>query len=225
MTNSRVTRKLQLIQGSIFRRNVVPTSILLFLFFIINATSLTAQSRFPFVVSGGVQAVTVPWYMKPIKYRLNPVLTVGTERIFKPGGSLQWLYTANIGILRNYWWMTGAFADVEIGFRHSLPLGFYDDMRLGAGYMHYFWRRETFELKDGKYVRAIDFGNPSGIVPLSIVLGYRGNSARPKKIIPFVSAQWIFHVLLKEEIPALTHVLILGGVRITLGQDKQTGRR
>jgi len=52
------------------------------------------------------------------------------------------------------------------------------------------------------------------MVPLSVVLGYRGSSARPLPVAPFVSAQWAVQGLFLDEAPAMPHLLLLLGVRI-----------
>jgi hypothetical protein len=91
--------------------------------------------------------------------------------------------------------------------------------------MHYFWRRETLELENGVYSPATDWGRPSLMVPLSVMLGYRGSSARPLAVSPFVSARWAAQVLFTEEIPAMTHLFLLFGVRIEWGRHAASERR
>jgi hypothetical protein len=182
-----------------------------------DTTSLAAQSRFPMIVSGGTHALTVPWHLSPVTNRLNPALIVGTERMLKSGRHIQLYQTVNLGFFQHYWWMTGVFLNTELGVRQTLPLGFYADMRIGAGDMHYFWRRKTLELKDGSYVQATNWGKPSLMVPLSVGLGYRGSSARPIAVVPFVSMQWAIQALFADEVPVMTHHLILAGVRMSTG--------
>jgi hypothetical protein len=182
-----------------------------------DTTSLAAQSRFPMIVSGGTHALTVPWHLSPVTNRLNPALIVGTERMLKSGRHIQLYQTVNLGFFQHYWWMTGVFLNTGLGVRQTLPLGFYADMRIGAGDMHYFWRRKTLELKDGSYVQATNWGKPSLMVPLSVGLGYRGSSARPIAVVPFVSMQWAIQALFADEVPVMTHHLILAGVRMSTG--------
>jgi hypothetical protein len=127
-------------------------------------------------------------------------------------------HTVNLGFFQHYWWMTGLFLDAEFGVGRALPAGFQADLRLGVGYLHYFWRRESLELEDGRYVQVTDWGRPSLWVPLSVVLGYRGNPARPLAVAPFISAQWAAQALFQDEIPAMTHFFLLVGVRIEFGR-------
>lgn len=182
-----------------------------------DATPLAAHERFPIVVSGGAHSLTVPWHPGPVAKRLNPILVVGSDRTLKPGRRTRLYQTANVGFFQHYWWMTGLFLDTELGVGWALPLGFQGDLRAGVGYLHYFWRRKTLELKDGKYVRATDWGRPSIFIPMSVVLGYRGSPAHPLAASPFFSVQWAIQAPFIEETPAMTHFLLLVGVRIDRG--------
>ena len=110
--------------------------------------------------------------------------------------------------------MTGVSIEPELGFGRSLPGGFHTDVRLGVGYLHYFWRRKTLKLEGGRYVPATDWGKPSIIAPISLMLGYRGAAANPVQVAPFVSVRWGIQGLFLDEIPAMTHFLLMGGVRI-----------
>jgi hypothetical protein len=116
--------------------------------------------------------------------------------------------------------MTGLFVDTELGFGYALPLGFHADLRLGIGYLHYFWRRKRLELEDGVYVQARDWGSPSFMIPLSLVIGYRGSSENPWPVAPFVSAQWAAQVPFTTELPAMTHFFLLAGVRIAWRESR-----
>jgi hypothetical protein len=137
--------------------------------------------------------------------------------MLKSGRHTQLYHTANLGFLQHYWWMTGVFLNTELGVRQALPLGFYADMRVGVGDMHYFWRRKSLELKDGSYVQATNWGKPSLMLPLSVGLGYRGSSTRPIAVVPFVSMQWVIQALFADEVPVMTHHFILFGVRMSTG--------
>jgi hypothetical protein len=149
---------------------------------------------------------------------LNPAVLVGTERTLRPGMRLRLYHTLNLGFFQHYWWMTGIFLDAELGISHRLPLGIQADARLGAGYMHFFWRRPTWKLEDGVYVKATDWGRPSLMFPLSLLLGYRGTSDHPLTVAPFLSAQWAVQVPFIEESPAMTHLFLTLGVRIHVGE-------
>lgn len=183
-----------------------------------HATPVAAQSRFPVNLSMGTHSLTVPWHLDPVTNRFNPVFVVGTDRTVKTSGRVRWYGTANLGFFQHYWWMTGVFLSTEFGFGYALPIGFHTDLRLGVGYLHYFWRRETLVLKDGEYVQATDWGRPSVMVPLSVILGYRGNPDYPLPVAPFVSLQWAVQAPFTDEAPAMTHFFLALGVRIDLGQ-------
>lgn len=199
--------------------------IVLLLFWFGITTPVAAQSRFPLIVSGGTHSLTVPWHPGPVTKRLNPAIIVGTECTLKRGSRTRLYQTANLGFFQHYWWMTGIFFDTELGGSYALPRGFHGDLRLGVGYLHYFWRRDTLELKDGVYVRATDWGRPSAIVPLSVVLGYSGSSAHPIPVAPFISAQWAVQAPFVEDAPVMTHFLLLIGVRINRDGTTSTSGR
>jgi hypothetical protein len=188
------------------------------------AKSVAAQSRFPVVVSAGAHSLTLPWHPGPVTNRFNPVLVVGTDRTLRSGDTVRMYGMANLGYFQHYWWMTGVFLSAEFGVGRALPLGFHADLRLGVGYLHYFWRRKTLVLKDGRYVSATDWGRPSVMVPLSVVLGYSGGPARPFRFAPFVSAQWAAQAPFTDEAPVMTHLFLAVGVRIDLGRGAAAGR-
>jgi hypothetical protein len=177
-----------------------------------------AQSGTPVVLSMGTHSLTTPWYLGPVADRINPAFMVGTDRSIRTRDKWRFFYALNLGLFRHHWWMTGLSLEPELGIGRSIPGGFHADLRLGLGYLHYFWRRETLELKDGQYVKAADWGHPSLIVPLSLTLQYRGGSTDPLSVSPFVSARWAGQGLFLDEIPAMTHLFLLGGVRIERGQ-------
>jgi hypothetical protein len=163
--------------------------------------------------------MTVPWHPGPVTKRYNPVLVVGTDRTWKSRNRSRLYGTLNLGFFQHYWWMTGVFLSTELGFGYSLPLGLHSDVRLGVGYLHYYWRRESLVLKDGVYVPAMDWGRPSLMIPLSVVLGYRGSPNHPLLVAPFVSAQWAAQTPFTDEAPAMTHFFLAVGVRINLGRS------
>ena len=177
------------------------------------------QSDFPVVLSAGAHSLTTPWYLSPVGQGFNPAFMVGTDHALKSGEHWSFFYGLNIGFFQHRWWMTGVSLEPELGIGRSLPGGFHADLRLGLGYMHYFWRREVLELEDGRYVKARDWGRPSLILPLSLNLGYRGDPDSPVSLQPFVSARWGVQGLFLEEVPAMTHLFLLGGVRIERGGD------
>jgi hypothetical protein len=190
-----------------------------------NTTSLEAQESYPLVVSGGMQSLTVPWHTGPVSKRFNPVFIVGAEHNLKSWGGWRLYQTANVGYFQHYWWMTGLFLDTELGIGRELPFGFNTDLRLGVGYLHYFWRRKVLELEDGEYVQVRNWGKPSVMVPLSMVLGYRGITAGSLTMAPFVSAQWAVQVLLIDESDVMTHLFLLVGARIDWGTSSQDNGR
>jgi len=157
--------------------------------------------------------------------RFNPAFLVGTDHTMRSGDHWRFFYGVNVGFFQHHWWMTGLSLEPELGIGRSLPGGLHADLRLGLGYMHYFWRRETLELEDGCYEKATDWGKPSLILPLSLTLGYRGDPDNPVSVQPFVSARWGVQGLFLDEVPAMTHLFLLGGVRIERGGDTPDGGR
>lgn len=190
-----------------------------------DAKPAAAQAGKPVTVAVGTQSLTVPWHTAPVTYRFNPALVVGTDTPLKSGESWRLLLGVNIGFFRNHWWMTGISLEPEIGIGRVLPGGFYTDVRLGAGYLHYFWRRPRLELQEGRYVPAADWGSPSLIVPVSATLAYRGNRADPLRVSPFVSARWGVQGLFRSGVSVATHLFLLGGVRIEPSSSTNVGGR
>jgi hypothetical protein len=188
-------------------------------------SSLGAQSGYPVSVAVGTQSLTVPWHTAPVTYRFNPALLVGTDTPLKSGESWRLLFGINVGFFRNHWWMTGVSLEPEIGIGRTLPGGLYTDVRLGVGYLHYFWRRKRLELEEGMYVPAMDWGSPSLIVPLSATLAYRGNQDDPLPVSPFVSARWGVQGLFRSGVSVATHMFLLGGVRIERQPNVVVGGR
>jgi hypothetical protein len=198
---------------------VVLLLVFLFALCVGDAAPVAAESRFPLSVSMGTHSLTVPWHAGQVTKRLNPAFVVGTDRTWKSSERARLYGTLNLGFFQHYWWMTGVFLSTELGVGYALPLGFHSDARLGLGYLHYFWRRQSLELKDGVYVPATDWGKPSIMVPFSLLLGYRGSHERPLRFAPFVSAQWAVQAPFTEEAPAMTHFFLAVGVRIDLWQE------
>lgn len=192
--------------------------VLLFLF-ILGPPGVQAQTDLPVVLAAGTHSLTAPWYLGPVNDRLNPAFLLGTDHSLRSGEDWTFFYGVNVGFFQHHWWMTGISLEPEVGVGRRLPGGMHADLRLGLGYMHYFWRRQTLALKDGSYVEATDWGKPSVILPLSLTLGYRGNRENPLTVSPFVSARWGVQGLFLEEVPAMTHLFLLGGVRIEREPD------
>jgi hypothetical protein len=142
---------------------------------------------------------------------------VGTERTLKSGERWRFYQTANLGYFQHHWWISGVTLDTELGIGRRLPLGLHSDLRLGLGYLHYFWRREGMTIRDGRYEPAADWGRPALIVPFSAVLGYRGSSHRPAAVSPFVAARWVPTATFLEDEPVISNLLLLGGLRLEWG--------
>lgn len=181
------------------------------------------QSEYPVVLSAGTHSLTAPWYLDPVNDRFNPAFLAGTDHTIRSGDHWRFFYGVNIGFFQHHWWMSGFSLEPELGIGRAVPGGFHADVRLGLGYMHYFWRRETLELEDGRYVEAADWGSPSLVLPLSLTLGYRGDPDNPVSVQPFVSARWAVQGLFLDEVPAMTHLSLLGGVRIERGGKTAEG--
>jgi len=186
---------------------------------VVDAAPAVAQSRFPVSVSVGTHALTLPWYLSPVDDRLNPAVMVGTDRSLRTGGRWSLTLGMSVGFFQDHWWMTGVSFEPELRVGRGLPGGMKADLGLGIGYLHYFWRRKTLALQDGRYVESTSWGRPSVIVPLSLTVAYRGDSSRPVSVSPFLSARWAVQGLFLEEIPAATHLFLMGGVRLARGRD------
>lgn len=184
-----------------------------------------AQSDLPLVLSAGTHALTVPWYPAPMSSGFNPAVMMGTDRDRGPRGRGRFFLGANLGFFRHRWWMSGVSIEPELGYGGTFSGGLHADMRIGLGYMHYFWRRESLELKEGEYVSVSSRGHPSLILPISVNLGYRGREANPLSVSPFVAARWGVQGLFLQELPAMTHFSFMGGVRIERNPDKSNGGR
>ena len=207
------------------RRRYLPLLILALSLGSAHAATRQTPSRPPLVISLGTHSLTFPWHPEQVTRRLNPALMVGTERTLRPGRRVRLYQTANLGLFQHYWWMTAAFLNTEMGSSFALPLGIRTDLRLGIGYLHYFWRRQLLELRDGVYAPVTDWGKPSLMIPLSLELGYRKKPSRPhaQTIEPFVAVQWIAQGLFLDEIPALPHLLVLVGARIPMERVNPAG--
>jgi hypothetical protein len=150
---------------------------------------------------------------------------VGTDHNMRSGSSWRLFYAVNLGFFRHHWWMTGVSIEPELGIGRSLPGGLHADLRLGLGYMHYFWRRERMELENGEWVEANELGRSSLLVPLSATVGYRGTRDDPPSVAPFLAARWGVQGVFIDETPALSHFQLLGGIRIERGaQPGNEGR-
>ena len=192
---------------------ILPTLLFLGLS-ILDTGSAEAQSESSWTVSAGTHALTLPWYPSPVGYGFNPTAMVGTDRTIRSSEHWRFFYQVNLGFFSHHWWMSGISVEPELGIGRSLAGGFQTDFRIGLGYMHYFWRRQSLELKEGEYVKTTDWGRPSVILPLSVTLGYTGAADDPLSVSPFVSARWGIQGLFLQEVPAMTHFQLLGGVRI-----------
>lgn len=202
------------------RRGLLPTVLLLSC---VLHTAAAGQSELPIVIWGGTSAMTVPWHLEPVTKRMNPAFMIGTDHPLKSGNRWSFFFAVNLGFVQHHWWMTGVSLEPEIGVGRTIPGGFHADLRLGLGYMHFFWRRKSLELKNGRYIQATDWGKPSFIVPLSVTLGYRGDPDHALSVSPFVSARWGVQALFLDEIPAVTHFFLFGGVRIERGRKTSSG--
>lgn len=206
-------------------RRVHCACIFLLFFCLLDPSPGAALTRYPINVSAGTHGSTVPWHPGPVVSRFNPSFAAGIERTLRTGNRFRYFHTVNVGAFQHYWWMTGVFADVELGTRFGFPGGFFADAKLGIGYLHYFWRRTTLKLEDGRYVETRDWGKPSLMVPLSLVLGYDGDLRRPPAVAPFVSVKWAVQAPFTDETPATTHFVLAAGVRLIPGRNSTVDGR
>lgn len=209
-----------------FRRfDLVRILPILFLLHLLGPLSFraAAQSEFPITISGGAHALTLPWYPSPMGAGFNPTGMFGTDRTIRSSENWRFFYGVSLGFFRHNWWLSGVSIEPELGIGWRMGGGFQADFRIGLGYMHYFWRRKTLEMKEGRYVEARDWGSPSLILPLSLTLGYPGTLSDPLSVSPFVTARWGIQGLFLKEVPVMTHLQFLGGVRIEDDESKPGG--
>lgn len=184
---------------------------------------LSGQSDSGLLIAAGSHSLTVPWYLSPVGKGFNPAVMVGAERALRSGERWRLALGVNLGFLRDHWWMTGFSFEPEIRLGRILPGGFQADLGLGVGYMHYVWRRRTLELENARYVEAARRGHPSLLVPLSATIRYRGRRDAPLAVSPFVTARWGAQLLFLDEVPLMTHLSLMGGVRIRRGRKEGGG--
>lgn len=177
------------------------------------APALHGQSL-PITIAAGAHALTVPWYPGAVNDRFNPAFLVGGERTLRQGEHWRLYQTGNVGFFLHYWWMTGVSLDTGLGIGRTLPLGLHADFRLGVGYLHCFFRRRELELRHGEWVETRRLGRPSLLVPASLMVGYGGPPGWPLAVAPFFAARWGFQALFLEEMPVMSHLQLLVGVRI-----------
>lgn len=177
-------------------------------------TALAGQSPSSFLVTVGTHALTVPWYPGPVMDGFDPAVMAGTDRAFRTSGRWTLSFGIDLGFFRDHWWMTGVSVEPVIRFARSLPGGLQAGFGVGLGYLHYFWRRQTLVLRDGRYVEGAKWGRPSIVLPLSATLEYRGDPNRPLSVSPLVSARWEVQGLFLREVPVMSHLSLFGGVRI-----------
>jgi hypothetical protein len=183
----------------------------------ITVDSLSGPPSILFEAYAGTHALSVPWYLDPVNDRFNPAIIFGAQRTLRPAGFARLLGSVDLGFFQSYWWMTAVFANCAFGMERSIAWGLVADLRLGLGYMHFFWRRKTLAFRDGKYVSARDWGHSSLLVPLSTSLGYEGTGARPWRVSPFLRLQWAVQTPVTEEAAVMTHLFFFVGTRIRWG--------
>lgn len=197
--------------------------ILLTAFLFLDPGPVRAQWESGLTLAAGAHALTVPWYPGPVADRFNPAVMAGWDRSWRSSEHWRLYWGVNLGFFRHHWWMTGLSIEPELGVSRAVPGGFHTDLSLGLGYLHYFWRRPTMELKDGRYVESTDFGRPSLLVPLSLTVGYRGAPEDLVEVQPFLTARWGVQGLFQPEVAVLTHLRVMGGVRIERSRKDRAG--
>ncbi len=193
---------------------VKPALTILFLTLQLVPQAASAQGQNPLTLSVGTHALTTPWYLSPVASAMNPAVFLGTDFSEDSRGRWRFFSGVNLGFFRHRWWMTSLSVEPELGVGWTFSGGFSADLRIGLGYMHYFWRRRTLELKEGRYANRRGWGKPSLILPLSATFGYRGGADDPLTVAPFLTARWGLQGLFLKEVPIMTHFFLLGGVRI-----------
>ncbi len=175
-------------------------------------------------VAVGAHALTVPWHPSPLNSGYNPAAEVGTDWPRRPWGPWQSFFALSLRGFQHRWWMTGLSLTPEVGLGRRLAGGLHADVRVGLGYMHFFWRRTTWRAEGGRFQKVPRLGRASVALPLTLSLGYRGSDRRPIQIQPYASVRWTIQGIFLKGIPAMTHLELLGGLRINRGRAVEDGR-
>ena len=186
--------------------------------FIANANaqpdSVKAKKPLPLVIAMGTHTLSFPWYNKPLTYRFNPALMVGTEFTHKQTKHFRFYQPVGLGYFQHEFMESGVFINTDLGFSYLTGFGLHVDLLLGGGYLHSFSRRELFEVRNGEYEKVTDWGRPSAMFSLALALGYQFDSNRRPIFSPFIQYRWFAQTPYAQELPALTHLLLTVGVRI-----------
>ncbi|MGH7454162.1 MAG: hypothetical protein ACRENG_22605 [bacterium] len=184
---------------------------------IAQSDSSKTKEPLPLVVSVGTHTLSFPWYNKPLTYRFNPGLVIGTEFTHKKWKHFRFSQPVNLGFFQHEYIESGLFVNTDLGFSYVTGFGLHADFLLGAGYLHTFSRRKLFELKNGEYVEATDWGRPAFMFSLAGALGYQFKSNRRLSFSPFIQYRWFAQTPFADEIPVITHLLLSVGTKIYFG--------
>jgi len=184
---------------------------------IAQSDSLKTKEPLPLVVSVGTHTLSFPWYNKPLTYRYNPGFLIGTEFTHKKRQHFRFYQPVTLGFFQHEYIESGLFVNTDLGFSYVTGFGLHADFLLGAGYMHAFSRRKLFELKDGEYREATDWGRPAFMFSLAGALGYQFKSNRRLSFSPFIQYRWFGQTPFAEGTPVMTHLLLTVGTKIYFG--------
>lgn len=179
--------------------------------------SLKTKQSFPLVVAFGNHTLSFPWYNKPLTYRFNPGMMVGTEHTYKRSKHFRLYQTGNLGFFQQELLESGLFLESDLGFSYLTGFGPNTAFLIGAGYMHTFSRRAIFEFKNGEYQQVTDWGKPAFMFSLALEIGYDFKKQQRFSFSPFIQYRWFVQTPFSEEIPAMTHLLLTVGTKIHFG--------
>ncbi len=152
---------------------------IILLFFITAAGSVlanppdTAKHPMPLKISLLNESISFPNFAFT-RYRFNPTVMVGTERILKVKRNHDWHLTGNVGFYHHKRWQNAAFISSEIGYR--LYFGrVAATARFGLGYAHTFSASKVYKQEGGEWKEAKDWGNPTLTTSLALGAEYNFN--------------------------------------------------
>lgn len=184
---------------------------------ITGSDSLKTQGRRPLVISVGTHAASFPLYNKPLTYRINPGMVIGTEFTHKKGQHFRFYQTANLGTFHHKFMGTSVFVNTDVALGYTTGFGLYADVLLGVGYLHTFRPRKVFAVKNEEFEQVTDWGKPSFMIPLSVELGYKIKGDKRFSVSPFVMYKWFAQVPNNKSIPVMSHLLLTIGTKIYFG--------
>ena len=191
----------------------------LVLIFLVSAGFLSASEQtFPLVISGCNHSIALP-FGKPFRMDpLYPGATAGTEYVYKQGDWGQIHQTGNLGFFANSIVGTGIFLQSDFGYRYTAKFGLFSEASVGAGYIHQFIPRQTFELdENGQFVEVVDYGRPGATLGFSAALGFDLGKVLDLggSLAPFIRYQWFAQIPYLPDLAVGPQSLLHAGIRFS----------